>query len=265
MRMLRRPSGSHRMPLCHDARRHAGGRVLAAGSARCSQGLQRGDPHGLGSPALPVEDLLAQVGAGQDVLDQTAVTATGRFLDEPGLLVEPHLRHRAGLWFVAPLELDDGRIVLVSRGWIPRDVAAGQNQQQIEAVDGRVTVTGRLFASVDGGRLGSPVNGVPQVSRLDLDTAQDAIGLEVVDRWVQAEDPDWRRGVIPIPVPPARRRATPFLCLPVVLLLGVDRDRLRIDPAAPTGRRGNPTKRPVSDLGLLDVGGTAPKPRARPQ
>ena len=35
------------------------------------------------SPALPVEDLLAQVGAGQDVLDQTAVTATGRFLDEP--------------------------------------------------------------------------------------------------------------------------------------------------------------------------------------
>ena len=80
-------------------------------------------------------------------------------------------------------------------------MAAGQSQQQIEAVDGRVTIDGRLFASVDGGRLGSPVNGVPQVSRLDLDTAQDAIGLEVVDRWVQAEDPDWRLGVIPIPVP----------------------------------------------------------------
>jgi cytochrome oxidase assembly protein ShyY1 len=79
-------------------------------------------------------------------------------------------------------------------------VAAGRSPQQIEAADGWVTITGRLFASVDGGRLGSPVNGVPQVSRLDLDTAQDAIGLEVVDRWVQAEDPDWRRGVIPIPV-----------------------------------------------------------------
>jgi surfeit locus 1 family protein len=39
------------------------------------------------------------------------------------------------------------------------------------------------------------------VSRLDLDTAQDAIGLEVVDRWVQAEDLNGRRGVIPIPVP----------------------------------------------------------------
>ena len=38
------------------------------------------------SPALPVEDLLALVGAGQDVLDQTAVPP-GRFLDEPGLLV----------------------------------------------------------------------------------------------------------------------------------------------------------------------------------
>ena len=127
---------------------------------------------------------------------------SGRFLDEPGLLVANRtFDTEPGFWFVAPLELDDGRIVLVSRGWIPRDVAAGQSQQRIEAVDGRVTVTGRLFASVDGGRLGSPVNGVPQVSRLDLDTAQDAIGLEVVDRWVQAEDPDWRRGVIPIPVP----------------------------------------------------------------
>ena len=154
------------------------------------------------SPALPVEDLLALVGAGQDVLDQTAVNASGRFLDEPGLLVANRtFDTEPGFWFVAPLELDDGRIVLVSRGWIPRDVAAGQSQQQIEAVDGRVTIDGRLFASVDGGRLGSPVNGVPQVSRLDLDTAQDAIGLEVVDRWVQAEDPDWRRGVIPIPVP----------------------------------------------------------------
>lgn len=154
------------------------------------------------SPALPVEDLLALVGAGEDVLDQTAVTVTGQFLDEPGLLVANRtFDTEPGFWFVAPLKLDDGRIVLVSRGWIPRNVAAGQSQQQIEAADGRVTIAGRLFASVDGGRLGSPVNGVPQVSRLDLDTAQDAIGLEVVDRWVQAEDPDWRRGVIPIPVP----------------------------------------------------------------
>lgn len=154
------------------------------------------------SPAVPVEDLLALVGAGEDVLDQTAVTVTGRFLDEPGLLVANRtFDTEPGFWFVAPLELDDGRIALVSRGWIPRDVAAGQSPQQIEAADGWVTITGRLFASVDGGRLGSPVNGVPRVSRLDLDTAQDAIGLEVVDRWVQAEDPDWRRGVIPIPVP----------------------------------------------------------------
>ena len=27
----------------------------------------------------------------------------------------------------------------------------------------------------------------------------------------------------------------------------------RVDPAAPTGRGGNPTKRPVSDLGLLTM------------
>ena len=53
------------------------------------------------SPALPVEDLLALVGAGQDVLDQTAVTASGRFLDEPGLLVANRtFDTEPGFWFV---------------------------------------------------------------------------------------------------------------------------------------------------------------------
>ena len=49
------------------------------------------------------------------------------------------------------------------------------------------------------------------MSRLDLDIAQDAIGLEVIDRWGQAEDPDWRRGVIPIPVPRATLDEGPHL------------------------------------------------------
>ena len=71
----------------HDARRHAGGRVLAAGSADARKASNEEIRTASESPALPVEDLLALVGAGQDVLDQTAVTATGRFLDEPGLLV----------------------------------------------------------------------------------------------------------------------------------------------------------------------------------
>ncbi|MEO0493328.1 MAG: SURF1 family protein [Actinomycetota bacterium] len=154
------------------------------------------------APAVPVEELLDRVDAGEDVPDQTAVTVSGRFLDEPGLLVANRtFDTEPGFWFAAPLELDDGRVVLVSRGWIPRTVASGESEQQIEPAPGRLEISGRLFVSVDGGRLGSPIDGVPQVSRVDLDTVEEAIGFDVVDRWVQAEDPDWQRGVVPIPVP----------------------------------------------------------------
>ena len=138
------------MPLWHDARRRAGGRVLAAGSADARKASNERSAR----PQSRRHCGRRPPRSGRcrwDVLDQTAVTATGRFLDEQELLVANHTNDtEPGFWFVAPLELDDDRIVLVSRGWIPRDVAAGQSQQQIEAVDGRVTITGRLFASVDG-------------------------------------------------------------------------------------------------------------------
>ena len=154
------------------------------------------------APAQPIEDLLDQIDAGVDVPDQTAVIVDGTFLDDRNLLVANRtFDTEPGFWWVSPLELDDGRIVVVSRGWIPRDVASGDSPQPIEQPPVPASVVGRLFESVDGGRIGSEVNGVPQISRLDLDAVEEALDIDVVDRWVQAIDPDWERGVLPIPVP----------------------------------------------------------------
>lgn len=154
------------------------------------------------APARPIEDLLDDLDAGGDVLDETAVIVRGSVIGDGDLVVANRtFDTEPGFWFAQPVELDDGRIVMVSRGWIPRDVASGESEQQIETLTNPVEIVGRLFESVDGGRLGSPVDGRPQISRMDLDTVEAATGLAVVDRWVQAADPDWSRGVVPIPVP----------------------------------------------------------------
>ena len=152
--------------------------------------------------AQPIEDLLDRIEAGETVPDQTAVTVTGRFVIDTDLLVANRtFDTEPGFWLATPFELDDGRLVMVSQGWIPRDVASGESPQPVSTPSGRVEIDGRLFESVDGGRIGSDVNGVGQVSRLDLDAAEEALGIDVVDRWVQAANPDWERGVVPIPVP----------------------------------------------------------------
>ncbi len=160
----------------------------------------------------PIEDVLARIAAGEDVLDHTAVIVEGRYQERPGLLVANRtFDTQPGFWYVSPLELDDGRVVVVSRGWIPRDVASGEGEQSIVTPPGSTRVEGRLFDSVDGGAVGDPVAGQPQVNRMDLDAVEEALGIEVAERWVQAIDPTWQRGDVPIPVPPPSLNDGPHL------------------------------------------------------
>ena len=160
----------------------------------------------------PIEDILARIDSGEDVLDHTAVIVEGRYGDGPGLLVANRtFDTQPGFWFVSPVELGDGRIVAVSRGWIPRDVASGEGPQSVTTPVGPVTITGRAFATVGGGAVGDAVAGSPQVNRMDLDAVAEALDVDVVERWVQAADPAWQRGDVPIPVPPPNLNDGPHL------------------------------------------------------
>ena len=78
----------------------------------------------------------------------TPVTVTGAYVPDETV----HHRNRAyegrnGFDVLTPLDLGDGRLVLVRRGWVPPTTATGNEPQPVSAVGGAVTVTGWLERS----------------------------------------------------------------------------------------------------------------------
>lgn len=151
------------------------------------------------APAI-IEDLLS---GEQPPLDHTATVVEGTYLDDLSFLVANRtFDTRAGSWLATPVLLGDGRVVVVSRGWVPRLWIAGADARVVSTPAGPVRVNGRVFSSVGGGRIGSGSGGYAEVSRVDLDAVSEVIGLEVVDLWVQLEAQVPAAGDLPVPVPP---------------------------------------------------------------
>lgn len=160
----------------------------------------------------PIEDVLDRIAAGEDVLDHTAVIVEGTYRTDLGLLVANRtFDTQPGSWLAAPVELDDGRVVMVSRGWVPRRWVAGDDPRSADAPSGRVVVEGRLFDSVGGGRVGSGTDVLAEVNRMDLETVATALGIDVADRWVQLASQSPAAGDLPIPVPPPSLNDGPHL------------------------------------------------------
>ncbi|MER7760064.1 SURF1 family protein [Streptomyces sp. NPDC097619] len=77
-----------------------------------------------------------------------AVTATGRFdtTHEVVVRMRTSADERPGFHVLTPLLLDDGRAVLVNRGWVPSGTDARAYPTVPKPPTGEVTVTGRLKA-----------------------------------------------------------------------------------------------------------------------
>ena len=116
--------------------------------------------------AVPVDELLTP-GTDPDDVAWRPVTATGTYAPEQGVLVVNRSQNgRAGLNTVVPLELDDGRVLLVNRGFVPQT----SDIPEVPALD--VEVTGRLRPSQERrlGQLSDPSEGaLSEVQRLDLE------------------------------------------------------------------------------------------------
>ena len=121
--------------------------------------------------------------------DHTTAVARGTYLDEHSFLVANRtFDTEPGSWLVTPLQLADGTVVVVSRGWVPRLWAAGVRTLDLSAPSGEVRVVGRVFRSVDGGRIGSnEVSILTELNRLDLARVEELSGLKVAPLWLQLE------------------------------------------------------------------------------
>jgi surfeit locus 1 family protein len=84
--------------------------------------------------------------AGFAALAFRRVEAAGRFLHERELHLQPRVLHgQVGAHVLTPLQLDDGRILLVNRGWVP-EAARDPARRPEGQVAGPQTVTGVLRA-----------------------------------------------------------------------------------------------------------------------
>jgi len=115
---------------------------------------------------VPLDELLTPGTDPGDVVWRPVVTS-GTYLPDDGLLVVNRSQNgRAGVNTVVPLRLDDGRILLVNRGFVPLAV----DTPPVPATD--VEVTGRLRPSQERrlGQLSDPGEGVlREAQRLDLE------------------------------------------------------------------------------------------------
>jgi cytochrome oxidase assembly protein ShyY1 len=135
----------------------------------------------------PVEDLLP---AGADVdpddLQWYNVSATGTYLtDEQVLVVNVSQDGAAGVDPVVPLQLADGRLLLVNRGFVPNNVAVPP------PADGPVEIVGRLRPSQKRGTgsLSDPAEGeLTEVHRVDINRLQKQLDAPVLPMYVDLLD-----------------------------------------------------------------------------
>jgi surfeit locus 1 family protein len=116
--------------------------------------------------------------------------ATGTWRSDAQILVDNRVVDgRAGFAAVTPLALDDGRDVLVDRGWAPASAGASR-VPRIDAPTGRATVEGRVVVPparyVELGASAAPAGGVWQ--NLDPVRVAAASGLALLPIVVE-QDP----------------------------------------------------------------------------
>ena len=148
-------------------------------------------------PPEPLDDVLAS--GPPDAIEWRTVTVTGRYLgDEQFLVVNRSQGGRAGENVATPLDLGDGRTLIVNRGFVPLSVDVPP------APDGVVDVVGRIRQSQTRrtGQLSDPTEGdLTEVQRLDIPRLEQQLPGDVVPVYVDllTSDPPEAAG-LPGPV-----------------------------------------------------------------
>jgi cytochrome oxidase assembly protein ShyY1 len=147
----------------------------------------------------PLDELLTP-STDPDAVEWRPVSASGTYLpDGQFVVVNRSQNGRAGRNVVVPLQLDDGRILLVNRGFVPYLV---EDVPGLPATD--VEILGRLRESQTRslGQLSDPADGaLVEAQRVDIPRLAEQLPGEVVPMYVDliTSDPP-ERGDLPEPV-----------------------------------------------------------------
>jgi cytochrome oxidase assembly protein ShyY1 len=146
---------------------------------------------------VPVQEVVS-LGTDADEVEWRTVTATGRYLvDEQVVVVNRSQDGVSGVNVVTPLQLDDGPIVLVNRGFVPGTL-------EVPApTGGDVSVTGRLRRSQERtlGQLTEPEGELTEVFRIDIPRLADQLPGPVLPLSIDLLTSDPAEGAVPVPLP----------------------------------------------------------------
>lgn len=155
-------------------------------------------------PIVPIEAIVAGSpgGSPQDIVPADVqwrtITAIGTYLrDEQVLIVNRSQGGATGVNVVTPLQLSDGQLVLINRGFVP-DTA-----DVPPPATGEVEVTGRLRATQRRslGGLTEPDGQLTELFRVDIPRLAEQLPGPVLPVYVDLLAAEPAQGAIPIPLP----------------------------------------------------------------
>lgn len=123
------------------------------------------------------------------------VSAEGRFDTEHEVVVRRRTNSddKVGFHVLTPFVLDDGKVLLVNRGWIPADGPQTAFPKIPAPPRGRTVVTGRLMADETSAESGiKDVRGLPDRQIMLISSGQQAhsLGKEVLGGYVEQTSPE---------------------------------------------------------------------------
>ena len=152
----------------------------------------------------PLDRLLAEPGPHPDAMEWRRVEVTGTFLLDDEVLVQGRsYLGQSGHHVATPLLLENGRAILVNRGWVSID-AIGPPIINAEPPAGRVTIRGVVRKSDTRGRFGpsDPATGrLERVARVDISRLQEQIRSNLYEFYITlAEQSPRQVNGVPIPI-----------------------------------------------------------------
>ena len=152
-------------------------------------------------PPAPVADVLPNEGEVAETDEWRVVTATGEYDEADTVIVRYRTRDGAsGADVVVPLVLDDGRAILVDRGWVATEARGATAVDAPSPPAGEVTITGWARRDATGDSTSVADQSTRAISSVRIGEALDR---EVLRGFVElrSEDPAPEESLAPVELP----------------------------------------------------------------